>query len=145
MKVNVLHYLIKSSETQYNLGIYNQSLIDAIESGDFGQEEIFLVKASKFTNLPHDLESDSFVYVEDYTLGTLCGGDNVDNISPHAGIERSSQIRYYCGKKLGLIDVQEDRTCHYIVYVSIPALCHHPLFQMEKQTSVGQVTKCLPA
>jgi hypothetical protein len=39
--------------------------------------------------------------------------------------------------------VKEDSTCYYIVKVSIPALCTHPLFQAP--ISKKQVVKCLPA
>ena len=57
-------------------------------------------------------------------------------------VERASTVRYACGPALGM-SIKEDSTCHYIVDVTIPALCGHPLFKAP--VSKQQVVKCLPA
>jgi hypothetical protein len=56
-------------------------------------------------------------------------------------VSRSATVRYYCGDQYGL-QISEDRTCHYVVSVTVPTLCKHPLFQVP--VAKKQVVKCLP-
>jgi Glucosidase II beta subunit-like protein len=56
-------------------------------------------------------------------------------------VARSSSVRYFCGDQFAL-EVNEDRTCHYVVSVTVPALCHHALFNVP--VAKRQIIKCLP-
>lgn len=86
-------------------------------------------------------------YHQEYTRGDLCDHEDVTDSAIKAGafgeggIERSTTVRYSCGSHLDM-SVREDSTCHYIVDISVPALCHHPLFKAP--VSKKQVVKCLP-
>ena len=87
-------------------------------------------------------------YFQEYTGGNVCDHEDVTDSAIKAGqigeghIERATTVRYSCGNQLEMT-VKEDSTCHYIVDVSIPALCDHPLFRAP--VSKKQVFKCLPA
>jgi hypothetical protein len=87
-------------------------------------------------------------YFQEFTGGDVCDHEDVTEAAIKAGevgeggIERASTVRYSCGNQLEMT-VKEDSTCHYIVEVSIPALCAHPLFRAP--ISKKQVVKCLPA
>jgi hypothetical protein len=87
-------------------------------------------------------------YHQEYTGGDACDDPDVTEATIKAGqvgegaVERASSVRYSCGPALGMT-IKEDSTCHYIVDVSIPALCGHPLFKAS--VSKQQVVKCLPA
>jgi hypothetical protein len=86
-------------------------------------------------------------YHQEYTAGDACEHPDVTEAPIKAGqvregaVERASTVRYSCGPVLEM-NVKEDSTCHYIVDVSIPALCGHPLFKAP--VSKQQVVKCLP-
>ncbi len=61
----------------------------------------------------------------------------------HASVERSSTVRFMCGNRRELVDdVKEDSTCHYILDVTVPELCHHELFWAE--VTKKQIVECLP-
>jgi len=115
---------------------------------DENEEDHIINVADLQSDKSNFVEGNGAIFVEEYIGGTSCGGKDVDdsviegNVGA-AGIARSSTIRYFCGKRLELTDVTEDRTCHYIVDVSVPDLCQHPLFQISEE-SHGQVVKCLP-
>ena len=87
-------------------------------------------------------------YFQEYTSGDVCNHQDVTDSAIKAGqvgeggIERATTVRYSCGNQLD-ITVKEDSTCHYILDVSIPELCYHPLFKAP--VSKKQVVKCLPA
>jgi hypothetical protein len=87
-------------------------------------------------------------YFEEYPSGDVCDHEDVTDSAIKAGqvgeggIERGTTVRYSCGNQVEMT-VKEDSTCHYLVDVSIPALCAHPLFKAP--VSNKQVVKCLPA
>ena len=88
------------------------------------------------------------IYKQEYKFGEVCDHEDVamsvikgGNIL-HGGVERSSTNRSMCGKRRELVDVKEDSTCHYILDVTVPELCHHELFRAE--VTKTQVVKCLP-
>lgn len=88
------------------------------------------------------------VYKQEYKFGELCDHEDVamsvikgGNVL-HGGVERSSTVRFMCGKRRELVDIKEDSTCHYILDVTVPELCHHALFRAE--VTKTQVVKCLP-
>lgn len=88
------------------------------------------------------------VFIQEYMHGDVCDHEDVaesvikgGNIV-HGSVERSSTVRFSCGKNLELVDIKEDSTCHYIIDVAVPALCNHPLFMAP--VTKTQVVKCLP-
>lgn len=88
------------------------------------------------------------IYKQEYKFGEVCDHEDVamsvikgGNIL-HGGVERSSTVRFMCGNRRELVDVKEDSTCHYILDVTVPELCHHELFRAE--VTKTQVVKCLP-
>ena len=88
------------------------------------------------------------VYEQEYKHGEVCDHEDVaesvikgGNVV-HGSVERSSTIRFSCGKRWELIEIKEDSTCHYILDVTVPELCQHALFQAP--VTKTQVVKCLP-
>ncbi|CAB9514116.1 Protein OS-9 homolog [Seminavis robusta] len=83
----------------------------------------------------------------EFTGGDVCDDSDVTDAAIKAGsvgngrIERSCSIQYSCGSAFD-VKVNEDHTCHYIVEVSIPDLCHHPLFKAP--VAKKRVVKCVP-
>jgi hypothetical protein len=47
-------------------------------------------------------------------------------------VNRSTTVEISCGAKDTIIDIIEDRTCHYYFKVQTPSLCKHPAFQPKK-------------
>lgn len=88
------------------------------------------------------------VYEQEYRHGDVCDHEDVaesvikgGNIV-HGSVERSSTVQFSCGTKWELVDIKEDHTCHYILDVTVPELCQHPLFKAP--VTKTQVVKCLP-
>lgn len=87
-------------------------------------------------------------YEVEYTGGDFCDTEDVKDSAIVAGaigsqrLARASSVRYFCGPYFAFT-VDEDSSCHYIVQVSVPDLCFHPLFR--EPVSKKQVIKCLPA
>lgn len=79
-------------------------------------------------------------YVQEYTDGDACINEDVEDSAAY-GTRRATTVRYYCGTSLQMT-VKEDSTCHYVVDITVPALCGHPLFK--PPVSKKQVVKCLP-
>lgn len=85
--------------------------------------------------------------VHEYAWGDVCDSDDVTDSAIKAGaigegrIERSATVKLGCGSLIEMT-VNEDTTCHYVVHVTIPALCNHPLFRAP--TSKQHLVKCLP-
>jgi hypothetical protein len=96
---------------------------------------------------PTSLGGNGAYYFQEYTKGDVCDDETVTDVAIKAGefgdggIERATTVRYSCGVAIDMT-VKEDSTCHYIVDISVPTLCHHPLFKAP--TSKKQVVKCLP-
>jgi len=86
-------------------------------------------------------------YFQEYSKGDICDHEDVTDSAIKAGefgeggIERAITVRYSCKDVLS-ISVKEDSTCHYIVDITVPTLCHHPLFKAP--ISKRQIVKCLP-
>ena len=88
-------------------------------------------------------------FIQEYTNGDVCEGVDVTDTSikggslnAMGGIERSTTVRFFCGKFAELVHVNEDSTCHYVIDVTVPALCHHPHFMA--QPIPKKVVKSLP-
>jgi hypothetical protein len=86
-------------------------------------------------------------YFQEYRKGDVCDHEDVTDSAIKAGefgeggIERAITVQYSCNSDL-TISVKEDSTCHYIVDITVPTLCHHPFFKAP--VSKRQVVKCLP-
>jgi len=86
-------------------------------------------------------------FYQEYTKGDVCDQVDVTDSAIKAGefgeggIERAITVRYSCNSEL-MVSVKEDSTCHYVIDVTVPTLCHHPLFKAP--VSKTQVVKCLP-
>ncbi|GKY91368.1 hypothetical protein MPSEU_000109000 [Mayamaea pseudoterrestris] len=101
------------------------------------------------TNRGADKGGNGAYFEVEYASGDVCDESEVTERAIVAGgvsssgskISRSSSVRYYCGHSFTL-SVNEDSTCHYVVEVTVPDLCHHALFKAPAM--VKQVVKCLP-
>ena len=86
------------------------------------------------------------VFVQEYTNGEVCEHPDVtDSIMKGnliGSVERSTTIRYSCGSTLEIQRVQEDTSCHYVMDITVPELCHHPNFQTPHVET--NVVKCIP-
>jgi len=99
-------------------------------------------------NDKHPGRNNGAMFVQEYAHGEDCDHEDVaesvvkgGNVV-HGSVERSTTVRFSCGKRLELIDIKEDSTCHYIFDVTVPELCHHELFRAV--VTKTQVVKCLP-
>jgi hypothetical protein len=87
-------------------------------------------------------------FTQEYTAGDICDHSDVTDSVIKAGtvkagvVERSTTVRFYCGRSLELTQVNEDSTCHYVLDVTIPDLCDQPLFK--PPVPKRRIVKCLP-
>ena len=85
-------------------------------------------------------------FTTEFVGGNVCDDADVTDSAIKAGtvrnghMERSSSVRFACGPSFEIY-VNEDHTCHYIVDISVPDLCHHPAFRAPVPKK--QVVKCL--
>ncbi|KAL3898591.1 MAG: hypothetical protein SGARI_006636 [Bacillariaceae sp.] len=148
-------------ETEYTLGRYVvedhegvtienewKNVVNATESAGFGSDASTSRKGrSVKVGSPTRLGGNGAYYFQEYTKGDICDDETVTDVAVKAGeygdggIERATTVRFSCGVVLSM-NVKEDSTCHYVVDISVPTLCHHPLFKAP--TSKKQVVKCLP-
>ncbi len=88
------------------------------------------------------------VFVQVYFHGDVCDHEDVaESVIKggsiiHGSVERSSTVRFSCGKTWDIVNIKEDQTCHYVLDVTVPELCEHPLFKAA--VTKTQVVKCLP-
>ena len=132
----------KRMDTEHILGFYNPKLGEV-----YPDEDWKLVH--NVTDSPAAVPSfGNGAYFEiEYPGGDVCDHTDVTDAAIVAGsagaggVERSSSVRYSCGSAYS-VSVNEDSTCHYIVHVTLPDLCAHPLFMAP--VAKKQVVKCLP-
>ena len=140
--------------TQYLLGEY-----DATSSAVTKEDEWkYVVNMTSTTStkaerpatnapLPSTTGGNGAYFYQEYINGDICDNEDVTDSAIKAGefgeggIQRATTVHYSCGSQFGM-NVKEDSTCHYIVDVTIPALCGHPLFK--GPLSRRQIVKCLP-
>lgn len=127
----------KIIDDEYNLGVYKDIEFPAEE------EHTYVVNATKGAK---GGGNGAYFKVE-YSGGDMCDDDKdvkdaaiVAGTAGAIGVHRASSVRYYCGAEYS-VSVNEDSTCHYLVEVHVPELCHHPLFK--SPISKKQVVKCL--
>ncbi|KAL5463343.1 hypothetical protein EMCRGX_G032235 [Ephydatia muelleri] len=71
-----------------------------------------------------------------YTNGTLC---------ETTGVNRTAEVQISCvlSPSSMVVDVMEVATCRYVLYVSTPHMCAHPLFTPTNQRT-ADVIRCSP-
>jgi hypothetical protein len=122
-------------------------VVNATETGVGSGTKSSTARKGKSNKLSNKLGGNGAYFFQEYTKGDVCDHEDVTDSAIKAGsfgeggIERASTIQYSCGVVLDM-NVKEDSTCHYIVDISVPTLCDHPLFKAP--TSKKQVVKCLP-
>lgn len=132
-------------ETEHILGKYNSE--DDFVSKEDEWKHVVNETATSTGSGSSSGSGNGAYYAQEYTAGEVCDHEDVTDSAIKAGefgeghIERATTVRYSCGSQLGMT-VKEDSTCHYIVDVTIPALCGHPFFKAP--VSKRQVVKCLP-
>lgn len=91
--------------------------------------------------------TDSPYYVQEYTHGDVCEGEDVIDSAikggevGEGGIERSTTVRFFCGNSKELLKINEDHTCHYVVDITLPELCSHKYFAVPQIKK--HVMKCV--
>lgn len=132
-------YTTRSIEAEHLLGRYHAEL-DEIHSFDDDWKSVVNGTAKSRGGL-------GTYYPLEYTGGDVCDHSDVTDSAIIAGgigaglVSRSSTIRFFCGNN-DMVSVSEDSTCHYLVDVTVPELCSHPLFK--EPVMKKQVMKCLP-
>lgn len=141
----------KMADTQYVLGLYSASDLEAYPNEE--EADHVVNGTDGMGGNPamenHGSSSTSGAYfVQEYKSGDVCDHSDVTDAAIKAGhigtggIERSTTVRFSCGPALDFSQINEDSTCHYVIDVVIPDLCHHPLFKVPEPKT--QVVKCLP-
>jgi hypothetical protein len=121
--------------------------MNVVNATEIGTGSTSGVKKGRQKQLPTKLGGNGAYFFEEYTKGDVCDHEDVTDSAVKAGsfgeggIERATTVCYSCGTSLDMA-VKEDSTCHYIVDISVPTLCDHPLFKAP--ISKRQVVKCLP-
>jgi hypothetical protein len=139
-------------ETDHILGRYNP------DDNLFTKEDEWknVVNTTKASNVPPSKRNpgenggsasgNGAYYIQEYISGDICDHEDVTDSAIKAGefgeggIQRAATVKYSCGNQLEM-STKEDSTCHYIVDVTIPALCVHPFFKAP--VSKQQIVKCL--
>ena len=133
-------------EAEHSLGKYDAGIDDYDN-----EEEVHHMSNSPTSIYVADDEANwknGPMFIQEYKNGDVCDHDDVTDSAikggsvGNGGIERSTLIRYSCGKWYDLVQVNEDSSCHYIIDVTVPELCEHPFFKIELASS--KVVKCLP-
>mmetsp|Transcript_7650 Transcript_7650/g.11126 ORF Transcript_7650/g.11126 Transcript_7650/m.11126 type:complete len:585 (+) Transcript_7650:127-1881(+) len=132
-------------ESEYFLGYYDadnlESFEDAVEIKYVVNVTKSLFDSSTTKKSPSSQRGSGAYFYQEYTNGQICDGSDPD-VKSKGGIPRSTTIRFFCGSKYELSNVNEDSTCHYVVDVTIPDLCGHAFFRAPDNKK--RVIKCLP-
>jgi Glucosidase II beta subunit-like protein len=152
--------------TDHVLGKYKEG-ISELPSRSWGDEWNVVVNSTSDDSSAHNFiqgtentGSTKTYYEVSYIDGDVCDGHDVkdsaivagsittsagstgDGTSGNTVLKRSTSVRYYCGSTLDFT-INEDSTCHYVLQVTVPQLCVHPLFH--EPIPKKQIMKCLPA
>lgn len=128
-------------DSQFILGFYDKEMDEMVTSDEWK----YVVNVTD--GLGHVLHHASTqrggngaFFEMEYTDGEMCILEHATDDDTFDAIVRASSIRYSCGTAFSLT-VREDSTCHYVVEVTVPALCDHPLFKAAIKKK--RVIKCL--
>jgi hypothetical protein len=137
-----VHYTAKTVEAEHLLGLYREA---SVRSYPDDEEWKHVVNATGRRSR-HGGGSGTYFEMA-YTDGDVCDHSDVTGAAIVAGgtgqggpLSRGSNVRFFCGKSY-MLAVNEDSTCHYIVEVTVPDLCDHPLFK--EPVLKKQIVKCL--
>jgi len=76
-----------------------------------------------------------------YLMEKITGGDScIEEEVAKMEVNRTATIKYYCGAKVQLINVEETRSCHYELSVTVPGLCNREGWRREKERK--RIIKC---
>jgi hypothetical protein len=135
-------------EAQYLLGKYDADQLESFEREDeikyvvnVTELEKAMASAVKVAAVKNQQRGSGAYFYQEYTDGQECDGNDPD-VGTKGGVPRATTVRFYCGPTLLLSNVNEDATCHYMIDVTIPDLCEHPIFR--KPADKKRVIKCLP-
>jgi Glucosidase II beta subunit-like protein len=162
-KIRQYHEELGNTElTEHILGKYKKD-ISELPSRPWGDEWNVVVNSTTDDTSTHNFiqgtenaGSTKTYYEVSYLDGDVCDGHDVkdsaivagsvlagtDSTGENASLKRSTAVRYYCGSTLDYT-INEDSTCHYVLQITVPQLCVHPLFH--EPISKKQLMKCLPA
>ena len=125
--------------TQEQLDIIEKVKSMKIESSSSSSDKAAMME-------DEDGSASNTMYIQEYTNGEVCEHPDVtDSIMKgnlSGSVERSTTIRYSCGSILEIQKVQEDTSCHYVLDITVPELCHHHYFQTPHVET--NVVKCIP-
>ena len=146
----------KAVEAENILGLYDRNELESFPTeqeidfvvnatDDLGDDD-FRLATSKSKAIP--TRGNGAYFKQEYVGGDVCATKDTTDVATKAGtvaeggMKRATTVRFFCGSRFELTQVNEDSTCHYIIDVVVPDLCFHPLFTapVVKQ----QVMKCLP-
>jgi hypothetical protein len=135
-------------ETDHLLGLYLDEAITKgkssviVDKANYDKKEGDVDEEGEIHHMEHKETTDA-AYVIEYANGDLCD-NSPEDVRDQAltQVARSTTVKYSCGKNYDLIQVEEDRTCHYVFHVTIPDLCRHPWFHVPVRKE--QIIKCLP-
>mmetsp|Transcript_2767 Transcript_2767/g.4123 ORF Transcript_2767/g.4123 Transcript_2767/m.4123 type:complete len:409 (+) Transcript_2767:594-1820(+) len=132
-------------ESEYFLGYYDADTLEGFEDNDerkyvVNVTESLFDRTTKKKSLTNQRGNGAYFYQE-YTNGQICDGNDPD-VKSKGGIRRSTTVRFFCGPRYELSNVNEDSTCHYVVDVTIPDLCENAFFRAPDNKK--RVLKCLP-
>ena len=153
INLNVEKGAIESTiEAKHVLGKYDPVTAERFPNEDEVKHIIFpqgdLNEGLENGNGLESMGLDSAYFVQEYIHGDLCEGDDVIDSAikggevGEGGIERSTTIRFFCGNKRELVRINEDRTCHYVVDITVPELCTQKYF--ERPHIKKHAVKCVP-
>ena len=85
---------------------------------------IFFLKIVSGTSTGENSDSAAPSVMIEYFGGTVC--DIPENLVDYDSVSRSTTVEIFCGKSDQIIEIQEDRTCHYYIKISSTVLCLLP-------------------
>jgi len=136
----------RQMEAQYFLGYYDKETSESFDRSEEIEyvvnvtESLFDSPGTRKKSQTSQRGNGAYFYQE-YTEGEICDGNDPD-VKDKGGISRATTVRFFCGLRYELSNVNEDSTCHYVIDVTIPDLCEHAVFRQPDDKK--QVIKCLP-
>jgi hypothetical protein len=135
-----VHYTATTVEAEHLLGLYQEASVHSYPDDEEWRHVVNATGRSR-----HGGGSGTYFEMT-YTDGDICDHSDVTDAAVVAGgtghggpLSRGSTVRFFCGKSY-LLAVNEDSTCHYVVEVTVPDLCDHPLFM--EPILKKQIVKC---
>jgi hypothetical protein len=128
-------------ESQYFLGYYDEETAEDFPDEDEIKYVVNMTEVQANSKKKNRQRGSGAYFYQEYIDGQECDGSDPD-VRTKAGIKRATTVRFFCGPKYEIASVNEDSTCHYVMDVTVPDLCEHPLFQAPEDRK--QIIKCSP-